>query len=56
MIIKLNFYNIPFLLIFFIILLTKEISCVYRQEAYKIFDRFTLVDLVRKLKLFNYLH
>ena len=48
---KLNFLGI-FLTYLFIL---NNISCVYRQEAYKIFDKFTLVDLV-KYKIDNYFH
>lgn len=41
-----NFLNIPKLCLFVLFFFTIEIACVYRQEAYQIFDRFTLVDLV----------
>ena len=35
-----------FLFIFFLTNLIQFLNCAYRQEAFKIFDKFTLIDLV----------
>lgn len=32
-----------------------SVNCAYRQNAYKIFDKYTLIDLVRKSVLSYFL-
>lgn len=37
---------IKFYFIIYFFLMISHILCVYRQEAYKFFDKFNLVDIV----------